>query len=406
MNSYIFIVGKTDPHFETIAAIRALGYKVGLFQDIATEVRDPSQFDVIVPINPALSPVTFTLPPAVEVAGLQCTYENYVVAKAQIGAQLGLPELSEASALMCTDKLLMRQAFARAAPEFTPKFNLASSIDEILAFAETAGYPLFMKPTNLVKSLLVMRCDSQQELIDNFAYAQEHIAELYEKYGVKNRKPQLIVEQFMSGKSCSIAAFVDGNGTPHFCDGIVGLTTAREHGANDNYLYARTLPLQLDEPLRAKLFAAASAGIRALGMQSSAAHVELIYTDDFVGIIEIGARIGGYRPRMYAMSYGLDLHKQELNIAIGKQPDLTGEASSYCAVYELFPDTVGQFTRLSAPINSDDFAYVRVAPAGKPVGPAKEGHKAAAIVIVNEREQAVFRSKRDFIEQLTVEVQS
>lgn len=386
MSSYIFLVGRTDSHYESATAIHNLGYKVGIFQDTDVPLDDPAKFDAVISVDFSAPDLAIDIPSDITIAGLQCTYENYIVAKARIAHKLNLPSISVDAARACTDKLLMREAFAQKSSGFTPQFAVAATIDDTTAFAKQYGYPVIIKPTNLVKSLLVMRCDNEEELRSNFEFALNNIDELYKKYGVKDRPPQLIIEQFVTGKLCSIAAFVDHTGAPHFCEGIVSLTTAHEHGADDNYLYARTLPLEVSEDMRSKLFAAANSGIRALDMRSTAAHVELIYTNDSVYIIEIGARIGGYRPRMYQASYGLDLHSQEVNLSIGKTPELNAVYDGPVSVLELFPDTSGTYDSIA------NETTLRALPSvvyfsiksnkGDRVGKAAEGYKASAIIIL------------------------
>src|SRR5690606_3476259 len=102
-------------------------------------------------------------------------------------------------------------------------------------------------------------------------------------------------------------AFADHEGVPHFCDGIVSLKNAQDIGVDDNYIYSRTLPAQLSDELAKEMYTVADKGIRALKMKSVPAHVELMSGPAGLKIIEIGARIGGYRPRMYQYSYGIDL---------------------------------------------------------------------------------------------------
>jgi len=403
MNSYIFLVGRSDSHSESVTAIKKLGYKAGIFVDITVELDNPAQFDIIVPTDFSTAMPAYTLPDGIMIAGLQCTYENYIVAKAKIGTSLSLAAISIESASAATDKLLMRDAFAKNASNFTPQFTEATSLVSVIEFANTYGYPVILKPTNLVKSLLVTKCSNEEELRHNFSYAQEHIAELYEKYGVKDRNPLLIIEEFVIGKSCSIAAFVDQKGNPHFCEGIVALQTAGDRGIDDNYLYARTVPLDVDNSLGQKLFEAARVGIQALGMSSTAAHVELIYTDNgSVYIIEIGARIGGYRPRMYAASYGINLHEQEVQLAAGNIPELTGQFKGPTAVVELFPNTPGEFVEITNETqlrNLPSLTYLAIkAKPGEFVGKAATGYKACAIVMLHNANWQQFKQDLVFLD--------
>jgi len=407
MQPYIFLVGKSDPQSETINSIRQLGYRVGIFYDDNTSLKHPEAYDTALALNfnDIHASITTLDINSLTIAGLVCTYENYVTAKAVLSEVLHVPSLSVTSAKMATDKYLMRDAFMKKDPTITPRFAKVNSEEELLAFASSSQYPLILKPTNLVKSLLVLRCDNEKELRENFSYAQSMIHELYKKYAIYDRQPQLIVEEFITGKSCSVAAFVDADGVPYFCNGIVGLTTAREHGVNDTYLYRRELPLTLDDHLSAKIFAVARKGVEALEMRSSPAHIELMYDGDTVKIIEIGARIGGYRPRMYKYSYGLALAEQEVLLSVGQTPQVRGTFTAYSAVYELFPTREGMFKKVVGDVDTSRYTYFKVnAKENGHIGPAKNGYKAAAIVIVSHTDKVIFDELCKSVDTLRIEV--
>jgi len=408
MNSgYIYIVGKADQQSATTTAIRNLGYNVGLLLDSALTLNDESSFDRVERVDYArlddelerLSGLNL------EIAGLQCTYENYVVAKAKLGEFFNVPAPSVHSAMLSTNKALMRQAFIDADPSISPAFKHVESTEAAVEFASAHGYPVIIKPTSLVKSLLVLKCDDEAQLRERFAYALETIGRLYEKYNIYERSAELIIEEFIVGAQFSIAAFVDGEGNPHFCGGIVSLTNAQDIHVDDNYLYSRVLPADLPQDVADRMFAVAEAGIKALQMRSIPAHVELMYGPSGVKIIEIGARIGGYRPRMYGYSYGVDLLAQEINLAVNKTPELEGTFSTYSAVYELFPEIEGDFVKIAGDIPKDALTYYRetVKP-GEQTGPAKNGFKAAAIVIVTNTDKDQFTQLCQQIDTLNVEV--
>lgn len=406
---YIYVVGKPDPQSSMVETIHRFGYKAGLLLDTQVTTKYATTFDRVLSVDfTAIDDEIIRLDPLdLNIAGLQCTYENYIIAKAKLGRHFDVPASTVTSAQQSTDKSLMRQAFMAYDPAITPNFTTIDTIDEALSFAADKGYPLIIKPTNLVKSLLVLRCNDEAELIANYTYAQQTIGGLYAKYNIYDRIPQLIIEEYIVGKICSIAAFVDSGGTPHFCDGIAALTNAQDRQISDNYLYSRHLPAVIDETLTEKLFDVAEKGIRALDMRATAAHVELIYTDSDVKLIEIGARIGGYRPRMYNYSYGLDLAQQEVRLALGLQPELVGEFKAYCAVYELFPEREGDFQSIDGVVDSSIYtSYSVKATSGKRVGPAKNGYKATAVIIVVQSDKQLFNSICQTIDQLTVRVAS
>lgn len=404
---FIYVIGQSDAHADLRGAVHSLGYKLGILLDEKLSLKHPERFDRIerVKFDDLTAELRRLDTLDLSVAGLICIYENYVIAKARLGSHFNVPAPSVTSAQLSTDKSLMRKAFLEADPSITPEFLAVDSLPQALEFANAHSYPLIIKPTSLVKSLLVLRCNSEQELIDNFTYANQTIQKLYEQYHVYDRKPQLIIEEFIIGKQCSIAAFVGSDGLPYFCDGIVELTTAQDVQIDDNYLYRRVLPGTFKPELTAEMYRVAKIGIRALDMRSTPAHVELIYGDSGVKIVEIGARIGGYRPRMYTYSYGVNLNAAEIQLSLGEVPDLRGEFRAYTAVYELFPTVIGAFSGISESVDPATFAYFRVTKDyGTTVGPAKNGYKATAIIIVAEQNKTIFKQKCAQVERMKVEV--
>jgi biotin carboxylase len=405
MAKWIYFVGKPYPRAFDLEVFA--DYKLGVLQDKNTPLWHADKYDNVIKVDYSSEKLILETinDPALKIDGLVCTYENYILPKSQIAAALKLPAPSVASAQMSTDKLLMRRAFLDCDPSITPKFGLAASETDARELAAELTYPVIIKPTNLVKSLLVLKCNNEAELLDNFKYAQQKIGILYHRYKIYSRRPRLIIEEFVEGKACSIAAFVDSSGQPHFCEGIVSLVNAQDLNIADNYIYGRFLPGEFDKGLEKRLFDTARKGIAALQMSSTPAHVELIYNDKEVKLIEIGARIGGYRPRMYSISYGLDLLAQEVKLSLGEDPDLSGRLKAHCAVFELFPETEGRFKGIAGSIDKTKLSYYSLkAKPGKLIGPAKNGYKAAAVIIVSNKDKRIFSQICKAVNSLKVEV--
>lgn len=405
-----------------------MGYLVGIFLDSQVRLKNPAVYDKVISIdfvdlsdsfeasnstNSSNSGLLSKLDVSgLKISGLVCTYETYVFAKARLGELLDVPALSIQSAQLCTDKLLMRAAFAAYDHKLSPAFSEIDSAEAGLRFAKQHGFPVIIKPANLVKSLLVIRCDTPEQLRNSIEHALVHIEGLYEKYRVYGRKPKFIIEQFMEGDLYSVAAFVDNSGKSLMCPGITELTNASERGFDDNFLYRRAVPAQVDADLEERLFEVARRGIQALKLNSSPAHVELMHTKtNEIKIIEIGARIGGYRPRMYKLSYGLDLLQMEVALAVDRLLPLKSVAKDgYTAVYEIFPHSSGTFASLAPQATVDDLARknsqtsqtskasqaysltIKAKP-GSPCGPAKDGYKAVANIILHDADYQVFLTK-------------
>lgn len=410
MQQYVFSVGRPDFGNTSVADLHRRGYKAGLLYDPKSHTERPTGFDEIIDIDfDDLDASMHTLEPwRGRIAGLLCTYENYLLAKSRIGSYLDVPGLNMEAAKRCTDKALMRQAFAEYDPSITPLFATIQDEQTALEFAERVGYPVIIKPTNLVKSLLVLRCNSPEELKENVRYASREITALYQKYRIFDREPRLIIEQFITGRMYSVAAFVDANGSAQLCPGITALTTAQSLGRDDNYLYCRSLPATTDAALAAELERVSTAGVAALGLTSSPAHIELIASENAVKLVEIGARIGGYRPRMYQASYGLDLIGFEIDTALGLPISPSSRHLAYTAVFELFPSRDGAFTKITGDSGVEAIAsyYSLKVTSGEKIGLAKHGFKAALVIIISSPDRETFIRNCQMVDTLSVEVAS
>lgn len=406
----LYYIGKPYPHRNALLELKSLGYSLGLIVDSSHQTqKNIDLFDNILALDFSSETAfrrdidSIKLP---HIDGILCTYENYIVFKTIIAEKLGIPSLDYKSALACTDKYEMRKLFAAENQDLNPPFSLAETEANALLFATQIGYPVILKPANLVKSLLVSKCNNDLELIKNYRQAREQIVSLYNKLGIIDRNPRLIVEKFIDGRMCSIAAFTDASGTPYLCDGITDLVMAREVGFDDNFLYARKLLNEQGADMYQQLMAVARLGIKALGMKSSPAHVELIYNEDGVKIIEIGARIGGYRHFLYQASYGINLIEQEARVTVGDTPKLNGSFLGFSAMYELFPRTTGVFSHLSGEAHDNKYAYYReTVLRGETVGLAKDGYKASAIIGITSPNIKDFAKQCHEVESMQVVVE-
>ena len=327
-------------------------------------------------------------------------YENYVLPAAYITDYYELPGMPIAAAEACTDKYIMRSRFAEAPEKISPDFAEVDSLEDVLTFAEAHSFPLIMKPANLAKSLLVTKSSDLEELKANYARTVEHIAAIYEKYA-PDRQPKIVIEEFLKGSVHSVDAFVDKDGTPHVMKEIVDYQTGYDVGYDDNFHYSRLLPSKLSADDQQAFLRCAELGCRALGMKSSPAHIEIIMTAAGPRIVEIGARNGGYRERMYRMANGIDLTGNAIKIALGQQPEITAVKNEPVAVLELFPMTPGKFVKLAeedALSQLPSLEYLSIKPeVGQFIGKSSDGYKMAAVVILHHSDSAQFEKDLDFV---------
>lgn len=332
---------------------------------------------------------------AVMVTGL----EPYVVPAAIIAKHFGVPGLPLRAAKVATDKILMRQKLMAYDPAITPAFVEVGSWQDAENFLREHPGPAMLKPANLMKSLFVTRNSSLGELRQHYRQMMDGLGGHYAEHRLG--QPRVLIESCLEGSMHTVAGFVDAAGTAHLADQIADCVTARDVGSNDSFIYARSLPTRLGPPEVQSLLEVTRAGVAALGLRNTSVHAELMLTTEGPKIIEIGARIGGFRPRMYEQAYGIDLYSCALHTARGQAVSLVPTRQLASTVIELFPEKTGIFRGLTrgellGGLPSLKTLKLKTA-AGQKVGKASDGFRAAAIINLAgslaqvERDSAVIR---------------
>jgi len=332
--------------------------------------------------------------------GVMVVYESYVLIAAEIAAHLDVPAMPLEAARACTDKFLMRQKFAKAPIKISPDFMLVESEQDLRDFATKFGFPLILKPAHLAKSLLVTKNHSLDELLQNYERTMKNISTTYAKYAPR-ATPKLVIEEFLEGPVHSVDVFVDCDGTPHVLDGVVDYQTGYDIGYDDNFHYSRLLPSKLGREDVEKIREVAAVGCQALGMKNSPAHVEVIRTKDGPRIVEIGARNGGYRERMYWLADGLDIIGNAVHVALDEPLDIQSTKDESVAVLELFPkkpgifDSIANEDKLQA-LPSLEYLSLKAKP-GTFVGKSSDGYKMCAIIILHNADRKQFEQDLAFV---------
>jgi biotin carboxylase len=245
-----------------------------------------------------------------------------------------------------TDKLEMRRRFKLLAPRYTPKYAVvkANTKAERKRVIEKIHFPMIVKPTNLAQSLLVTACYHEDELKKSLTHAFKKIGRVYEENG-RIETPKMMVEEYMEGDMYSVDAYVSGRGTVYFCP-MVRVITGKNIGHDDFFNYIHASPTGLKKRSIEKAHEAAEAGIHALGLRNTTAHVELMKIDDEWKLIEIGPRIGGFRDKLHKLSCGIDHSLNDVLIRLPKKPVLPKKCNGYAATLKWYPKTEGKIVGL------------------------------------------------------------
>ncbi|MGW6128963.1 ATP-grasp domain-containing protein [Cellulomonas sp. NPDC055163] len=260
-----------------------------------------------------------------------------VPAAAAVAAALGLPFVSEHTARTVRDKHAMRAAFeAAGVPQ--PAFGLATTVDEARTLAERLGFPLVLKPLVDNDTGHLRRVDTPDELAEHLPEVLRGAWEGIEgdrRYGwLTERYPRaVIVEQYLPGAEVSVESVVV-EGRTHVV-AIHDKPLASEGPYFVDTLF--TTPSRLPADVQRRVAEVAAAAHRAVGIESGAAHTELrVQADGTPKVLETAARLGGGPiHRSVLLSTGVDLVAAVLDVAAGREPDLTPRPEATPAGFRL-----------------------------------------------------------------------
>ncbi|GAB3576276.1 ATP-grasp domain-containing protein [Amycolatopsis endophytica] len=257
------------------------------------------------PVHAVVAGVEFTVPIAAEVA-----------------AELGIPGIDPADALVVREKSEMRARLHEAGVR-APAFVVASSSREAADAGEVVGFPCVIKPVGMLGTIGVRRADGRDDLVAGYADI------IGETVPMGDRLPgaTVVVEQYLRGKEFSAEGYVErGRATvlaitekwlgrePHFQQqGHIVRPAAQVPGHEDVTAY-------LDQVTRA------------LGLTTGPFHAEYRLTAEGPTLVEIAGRMGGDQiAAMVETVTGLSLAQAAIATAAGVEVPAPGTPTASAA---------------------------------------------------------------------------
>jgi biotin carboxylase len=250
------------------------------------------------------------------------------------------------SLLWSSDKLLMRKRLYNHNRKIAPKHIVVKDYTEksISKIIKKVGFPLIVKPTGLAGSRLVTLCYHKEELEKTLKTVFKKVKKVHKDTG-GNWEPKVLVEQFIEGIMYSVDAYVNQKGIVYFCP-LVKVITGKEIGSDDFFGYKQMTPVNLKTPVVEEARSVAKQSIQALGLRNTTAHIEMLRTEDGWKIIEVGARVGGFRHDLYKMAYGIDHAMNDILIRMGKTPILPKKITGYAMAMKFFASKEGKLVKV------------------------------------------------------------
>lgn len=390
--------------------LKERGYRIAVLRERGEQLTGREEVDYIIDYDPrdldGLMEKVRGLPYRNEILTIINRREKRVRELAILNTALGRKGIGLEQAEWLTDKYLMRKRMIQHDPCVSPPFQLIedpSSPPRPLQI----GFPLMIKPRNLFKSQLVVRCNGLPDLGINLRMVASRMDETADRHGVTLKKG-LLLEEFLPGRELSIDSFVSPTGRVYHSP-VVELMPAEDVGIEDCHVFARILPAQFDPSHVTDIERVAEEGIRALQLVNSPAHIDMVYTPMGPKLLEVGARVGGYRSEMMRLSFGIDLDEVGFSTSLGKGGTLVPKFEKGTAVLEFFPPREGilrGITGLEVVRGLESFHRLlqRMRP-GEGIGLARQGYRCPLFVVLNHEEESVVR--RDIEEArkaITIEV--
>ncbi len=335
---------------------------------------------------------------------------DFSFAVASVAKACNLLGHSEVAAKNASDKIRMRSCFSKfgvSSPDFI-EYAKNSAKSELDSFVEKQGFPLVVKPCDNMggRGCRLVRTNIELETALNEAIKQ-------------SKTSRAIVEQYMEGPEFSIDALVVNN--------EVTIT-----GFADRHIYfppyfiemGHSMPTNIDAENYNKLIKTFVDGIHALGLTYGAAKADIKLTKNGPMIGEIAGRLsGGYMSGWtYPLASGLNLTKQALLIALGKEPvellekriEIKELSSNTCRVYD-YPcekhcierawlTIPGKIKTSTVKEDVENLILPRLFPNSVGRFPTNNVEKAGNIVITSDSREKAERKVHDFMKTVYLEL--
>ncbi|WP_256793317.1 ATP-grasp domain-containing protein [Terrabacter sp. Ter38] len=268
---------------------------------------------------------------------LEATVEAHTMPAAQVREACGIPGTSVRTTWLCRDKPSMKEALRQAGVP-TAASAAVDSAAEARAFAEREGYPLILKPRAGAGAQGTVRVDSDHEL--------EQALQGYAREGASS----IAIEEFVEGHegfydTISLDGRVVHDWATHYYPNV--LEAMRQRWISPQFITTN----RIDEPGNAFYTEVRELGrrvIEALGIETSATHMEWFYGPKGLKFSEIGARPPGVGAwDVYSAANEVDVYREWAHVITHRAPERQMQRTYAAGIVALRPDHDGSITGYS-----------------------------------------------------------
>lgn len=212
--------------------------------------------------------------------------------------------ISEYSAVMCSDKLKMKESFLKNGVN-SAKFMKVENESDLENCLNILNLPIIVKATDLQGSNGIYIAHSRDEAYSGFRKAIN-----------KTNRSYVIIEEFIEGYEFGAQAFIYNNEVlfvmPH------GDETFMSHTAVPIGHY---VPFQCDEIIEDEIVTTCIDAIKSIKLNNCAVNIDLIIKDGKVYVIELTGRVGANcLPELVEINFGIEYYKMIAKMSVGENP--------------------------------------------------------------------------------------
>jgi len=242
--------------------------------------------------------------------GVMCIATDVPLTVASVAQDLGLPGIPVEAALLASDKLLMKDRFARDDIPI-PWYSPATDPEDLRRIVDERGTSLVIKPADSRGSRGVLRLSDGVDLEWAFGESLRH-----------SPSDRVMVEEFLTGPQVSTESLViDGIAyTPGFAD--------RNYELLDEYAPhiiedGGELPSHLSDEIQNSIRDLVERAAASLEVSSGVVKGDIVLSDGVPHVIELAARLSGgyFCTHEIPLNTGVDLVGSAIRLAIGDPVD-------------------------------------------------------------------------------------
>lgn len=252
---------------------------------------------------------------------------------------LGLQGISEHSAKLSSNKLLMKEAFIKNNVR-TAKFIKVESFEECLSACREIGFPVVLKVTDSSGSRGISIVKEEKDIENEY---RNVITYTQQKY--------ILVEQFVGGKEFGAEAFVYNNEIQFVIPHGKFVYQAKTGIPAGHYIPFDSVPEIMQDSIEQ-----VKKSIIALCINNAAVNADLMLCDDGkVYVLEIGARAGATcLPEMVSEYYDIDYYEYILRLAMNDLPEISFNEENPCVVKLLISEKSGIISNIILPPKNEN----------------------------------------------------